>query len=1030
MVVLMPDELQLSVLGRPQILLGGQPLVDLVSVKAQALLIYLAVTRKVYSRSALAGLFWGDWPEDQARANLRQTLTKLRKAVGDHLTISWETVSLTHDLVQHVDAVDFLTLMDRTRSHCHRRPETCGSCAEHWQNAAALYQNAFLYDFSLPDCPEFELWIVAERERLHQQALEGLERLSAYFIRCGGYTQAQLFARRQLELDPFRETSYRQLMLALSLAGQRPAALAQYQACLRQLQDEFDIEPEQATQDLYQAIKQGHPLETHAGMRHNLPAPVTPFFGRQAECVHIRRQIEDPHCRLLSLVGPGGVGKSRLALEAAVDLRIHFEDGIFFVALAPLRDARLVLGAIAQALGVKDTGSQPLCEKLKGALCDRELLLILDNFEHVLDAALLIGELLASCRRLSVLATSREALRLTGEHVYVVPPLAVLSPCEIQQVSVVESLLCFGAVQLFVDRTQAIVPDFIPTPEATRTVAEICYWLDGLPLGIELAAGQMRHMHPTDMLGWLSCSAASSLQLLTQGARDMPMRQQTMRATIAWSYNLLDGPSKALFRRLAVFRGGCTLLAAEAVASELKIENEKLKNGPEHRPFSILNSQFSISEELESLVRKHLLQQTSDDQEQRYLSLEAIREFALEQLNESGDAQVCRRQHALFFLALSEQAEPELSGRDQQRWLTRLEAEHDNLRAALQWAIEISETEIALRMASALWRFWDTRGYVSQGCRWLEDALAQAEAATAAVRAKALNALGMLYLCRDDYPAAQSRFEEGLRLRRALGDMPGIAVSLNNLGLVAWWQGNYSLAHKLYQECLAIDRATGDTMGIGYSLGNLGLVAHHQGHRADAQAAFDESLAIFRQLGNRRHEAFALHNLGMLAYHQNDLQAARSLYETSLSIKQELGDKWGIASTLVYLASVTRRQGDLTLTGELLLRSLGLRQELSDTRGLVETLEGFAGYAVALQRADVAGRLFGAAQSIRMELGFVLHTADRAERDCNIEAARCQLTSAAFKTAFTDGQAMSLEQALAFLSAIQAQPAEDAYARP
>jgi non-specific serine/threonine protein kinase len=420
---------------------------------------------------------------------------------------------------------------------------------------------------------------------------------------------------------------------------------------------------------------------------------------------------------------------------------------------------------------------------------------------------------------------------------------------------------------------------------------------------------------------------------------------------------------------------------------------------------------------LESLASKHLLQTSGTGDERRYVMLETIHEYALERLNESGETYWCCQNHAQFFLGFVEQAEPELSGPHQQRWLDQLEAEHNNLRAALDWALQADAPDIAQRMAGALWRFWDTRGYLTEGRRWLEDALARG-GVPAHIRARALNGAGMLAYSQSDLVTAQMRFEESLALRRALNDQTGIAIALNNLGMVAWSQGNYAAAQQLYEECLAIDRATGDRAGSAYTLGNLGLVLHHQGNYAGAEAYFAESLAIFRAFGNRRQEAFALHNLGMASYHRRDRAEAHRHYQASLAIKQTLGDSWGIASTFVYLAQVTCAEGNLAATRERLERSYSLRHELDDKQGLIEVFEGCAALAVAQRRTENAAVLLGAAQALRQEHGFFHHTADRAECERSIAAARQALPGEAFATAWARGQAMRLEEAQSYALAV------------
>lgn len=995
----MPSRLQLLLLGPPRLLLDGQPLAELVSAKAHGLLFYLAATGETYSRAALTGLFWGDQPEDLARANLRQALTKLRRAIGDHLLITADTVAFNPALPYEVDVRSFLQLLEGARTHPHRNRATCHSCAERSRRAVELYRHDFLHGFGLDDCPEFELWMIAERERLRQLALEALEGLATFCLRRGDYSAAQRYARRQLDLDPVHEPAHRQLMLALAATGQRTAALAQYQACARRLQEEFGVEPDQPTRSLFEAIRRGEPPLPQVVTRHNLPAPITPFVGREHELAVVRERLENPACRLLTLVGPGGVGKTRLAREVAAGLLPTFSDGVFLVELASLRDPGLVPVAIAQAVGMQESGGRPLIEQLKAWIGQSDLLLLLDNCEHLLTAAPLVAELLAACPGLAVLATSREPLRLTGEHEYTVPPLP-LPELPNGAAPSVERLVESSAVQLFLQRARASVPSYATAPGETELVARICHRLDGLPLAIELAAGRSRQLSPAAILAQLQQAAPASLRLLDEGARDLPARHQTMRAAVAWSYNLLDEAERRLFRRLAVFAGGCVAEAAVAVADD---------DLPD------------VATLLVTLVEQCLLQRGGPADRPRFSMLEVIRDYGLEQLEEHGELEQCQRRLANYLVELVEPASQGLLGPEQASWIAQLQAEHANLRIALAWTIEAGEAAIALRLSGKLWRFWDTCGYLSEGRRWLEAALAlpvpepasgsQDEAKS--LRSGALNGLGMLTLNQGEYAAARAALEESLALRRAVGSQEGVADALNNLGIVAFRQGDYETAQQLYEECLAIDRASGNREWMGYSLGNLGLVYHHRGLAEQAEEAFSQGLALFREFGNRREEAFSLHNLGMSAYVRGELALARSRYEASLAIKEELGDKWGTATTLYYLADVARAEGDLGTARALLVRALKLSRELDVKQCLIELLEAFAALATAQARAEAAVTLFAAARRLGAELKIVLQAMDRAGRDRELAAARSSLSEAAFEAAWLRGQRLSLDQAWA-----------------
>src|SRR5437763_17100 len=558
------------------------------------------------------------------------------------------------------------------------------------------------------------------------------------------------------------------------------------------------------------ADREGQQLGNYRLM--HLPAQLTPLIGGEQEVAAVYALLQRPGVRLLTLTGTGGVGKTRLSLQVATDLLDDFADGVCFVPLAPVGDPELVVATIAQALGIKEVGERPLPDLLQAALRDQRLLL-LDNFEQVVAAAAGLADLLASCPGLKMLVTSRAVLHLHGEYEFPVPPLALPDLTTLPQ-----SLSQNAAVALFLERARAVKPDFELTPANTRAIAEICVRLDGLPLAIELAAARVKLLPPQALLARLE----HRLQVLTGGARDVPARQQTLRNLLAWSYDLLDGKQQQLFGRLSVFVGGCTLEAVEGLYTALG-----------DLPADVLDG-------VTSLIDKSLLRQTEQEgEEPRLLMLETIREYGLEALAASGEMESTRRAHATYYLALADLAELELGGPQQGVWLDRLEREHDNLRAALQWTIEQGEAggsmEMALRLGGALRRFWWGRGHWSEGRNFLERALATGLADTwidPSVRAKALLAASNLIFVQSDYERAKVLSEESLALYRELEDRHGIAYSLYRLGNVAWVRGDTAAARSLIGEALALFREVDDKEYIAYSLFSLGLFASSQGEYA------------------------------------------------------------------------------------------------------------------------------------------------------------------------------------------------------
>ena len=545
------------------------------------------------------------------------------------------------------------------------------------------------------------------------------------------------------------------------------------------------------------------------GPKHNLPAQTTHLIGREREIRAVREQLSKDNARLLTLSGVGGTGKTRLALQAAADMMDEFEHGVFFVSLAALSDAALVLPTIAKTFDLRETAGLPLLEQLQDYLRDKQLLLVLDNFEQVIDAAPRVSELLTAAARLKVLVTSREALRLSGETDYPVPPLSLPDPRRLPSLA---QLSQYEAVALFIERAVAVKPTFTVTNENAPAVAEICHRLDGLPLAIELAAARARVLPPERMLVELS----HRLNFLTSGSRDVPTRQKTLRGAIDWSHDLLTTTERELFRRLGVFVGGCTLESIETVCN--------------------VEKDLSVLETVESLVGKSLVKQTEAHGEPRFVMLETIREYAGERLLAAGEEERVRERHREYYLALAEEAQAKLIGAEQTEWLQHLEDEHENLRAALNWSLVVAGSDGGLRLCGALQRFWATRGHLSEGRGWCARFLGRAEGEVRTpARAKALNTAGVLAQLQADYPVASTQHEEGLAIRRQLGDQSGIAASLNNLANVFAQRADYSSAKTLYEESLAIRRQLGDRSGIAASLDNLGAVAHAQGDFVSAR---------------------------------------------------------------------------------------------------------------------------------------------------------------------------------------------------
>ena len=730
-----------------------------------------------------------------------------------------------------------------------------------------------------------------------------------------------------------------------------------------------------------------------------LPAQLTPLLGRERDAETVRTRLLRADVRLLTLTGPAGTGKTRLAVHVAAELIDDLEHGAVFVALDAIRDPHLVASAIARTLGVREAGGRSLREGLQDYLQDKQLLLVLDNFEQVLPAARLVAELLAACPGLKVLVTSRAALRLRGEHEVTVAPLALPDPAQLQDAAAVAQS---PAVALFAQRVQALQPDFRLTAANARTVAEICIRLEGLPLALELAAVRTRILSPQAILARL----AHRLQLLTSGTRDLPVRQQTLRAALGWSYDLLDAEEQRLFRRLAVFAGGCTLEAAQAVCTPA-----------DDRTTDALDI-------LASLVDKSLVQSVlQPDGEPRFRMLETIREYALEQLAASGELETTQRHHAAFFMTLAEEAEPQLTSAARGAWLDRLEAEHDNLRAALAWSRLQPGGDTGLRLAGACWWFWHLRGHVSEGRRWLESLLElPGSQEHTAARAKALYGAGGLAWVQGDYGSARSLVEESVALWQRLGDTRGLAYSLTIMGLVVDDQGDHARARALYKASVELFRAVEDSWGRAWSLFCLGRAALVAGDGAMTRSRYEESLAIFRQVGDTWAIALVLNNLAGVALVQGHDDAAGALFEEGLALLREAGDKWAVAMALSGLGRVAFRQGDHRRATARYAESLALRWDVAGKRGIAGCLIGLAEVAGALGEHERAARLVGAAASLLDAIGTPVWPVDRAQFDHAVAAARAGLGEDAFAAAWAAGRALPLDQAVGYALAAPPPP--------
>lgn len=920
--------------------------------KVEALLAYLALFPDIHTRDQLAALLWGDSPDQQARTSLRTALVTLRRALGDEIVIAdRDTVQLNPDLQIWAD------IHELERANLQ-------SSISSLQSLGSLYRGDLLTEF-------YDDWVLTERERYRAIYLDGLLALTQAYRSSSDYARAIETAQTILQNDPANEHAFQHIMFCQLAQGNRNAALDTYARCVTALQDELGVEPEPETRALYEWLKQTPTGTTLAAKITNLPIPLTSFVGRAREMSTVKQLlVRDAQLSrgngLVTLTGAGGTGKTRLAMQVATDLIDVFHEGVWWVELAPLTDPHLVPQAVAKSLGVRERTNEALSDTLVNALGANSLLLVLDNCEHLIEPCVVLAEkLLTHCPNLKVLATSREPLDIPGEQVWNVPTLAVP---QVQASSLAELALSFEGIRLFCERARALKSDFALTDENVVAVAQICQRLDGIPLAIELAAARVNVLTPAQIAERLD----DRFNLLTQNHRTVLPRQQTLRALIDWSYDLLTEDERILFRRLAVMRGGSTLEAIEAICSAPPLTRGRV---------------FDL---VARLVAKSLLVVQESANTSRYLFLDTIQHYALEKLSGSGEAASLYTAQLDYFCQFAETAAPLFEGPAQVEWFARVESEHANLRAALGFALEQHQSALALRLSGALEEFWQVRGYLAEGRQWLEQALQAGRAAfdsaptndfrlvyartalqTAALALtqgdyartrelaqahlelfRELDArasfgmaeiiLGKVARLQSSWETAREHFERGLAEMRTLNNPNGIAHAVRELGGIAESLGDYPRARALYQEALDASRSAGNTRDIATALNRLGGLEQQMGEYAQARADYVQARNLYAALGHRWSIAAVLTNLGNVAHSEGDYPSARAYHEEALGMMRELGDRRGTAVISSNLGNAYLLLADYPHARALHQQSLELRRALGDKRGVGMVLGNLA----------------------------------------------------------------------------------------
>lgn len=1025
-----PAPIQATLLGQVRINVGDRLINENAwSLRsARSLLLLLLITRgHTISKDRVLDTLWPEANPDVGRNALYKALHLLRRVLEPELTSARKSayIETRGDTITIFPSVDIWVDVD---AYEHKLSQAMQ--ASQVDRRKLLREAVNLYGGELLPTDPYEDWPLARREALRAAWEDAVLELAELDLDANEPQASVPSLELLLAHDPTVETAHRSLMRGYIAAGQRDRALRQYARCVTALENELGITPDVQTQDLHAAIEAAAPEPDSqpgidAGSFNNLPSPPTAIVGRDREIENLKGTLWRQDVRLVTLVGPGGVGKTRLALEVASQLVEDFVDGIAFVSLSAIRDPNLVLQAITQTFGLSEEPNVPAVSSLVAYLCSRDMLLVLDNFEQVLDATPEIGELLANCASLTVLVTSRERLQLRGEHIHEVPPLAVPRPDRLPSPSMLGR---YGSIELFRQHMQRIDPDFDITVVNSAVISAICGHLEGLPLAIELATARARFYSLDGLL-----SRLTSRLDIEEGARDLPSRQKTLRATVAWSHDLLSPEEQAVFRRLSTAIGGYTTDTAEDICGDENIQVHRL---------------------IHSLAEKHLIRWEKTESGPRITMLETIREYALECLHESGEGDAVKQRHSVHFLHMVTQAADHLVGTDQIIWFERFETEQGNLRLALEWGFDRQE-DIGLTAAlsaAILWRYWLRRRALSEGITWLERASALKDLPPS-IRTRVLLALAHLREAQSDYARAETLIEEALPISRQIGDQSGVAKALNGLGEIAEDRGDFARATSLHQQALEIYQNTGLRRNSAGSLNKLAIVAYYQGDYETATTLWEESVQIYNELEDHWAAGVVLGNLGAVAMATKDFDKAVTLHQENLEIAHQLKDPGSIGRALCNLAEAFQMRGDgdqdtlleealdlhrethdkqceistLTLmafsalergnrlhAATLFAEGLTLCESIGDLATMASSalLERIAALAVVSDQPCDAVRLLGASSSLRKQLGAPIMPYLEQIRDRTLEQAQAVLGSRDLDTALDEGHILTSSAAV------------------
>jgi predicted ATPase/DNA-binding SARP family transcriptional activator len=1019
-------------LGPPQLILENEP-INVNRRSIVALLSYLAVNdsggaKRVYTRESLSALLWPDYDQVKAFTNLRHTLWEIQKTFGSNwLIANRETIGLQPGANIWVDVHRFESLI--AESHAL---DDVSLRIPLLLESVKLYRHHFLTGFNLKNAPTFEEWSLSKADELRHKHTEALTLLAEDYCLLGDAESALQYARRLVTFDPLNESAHRLLMQVYGQVGQHNAALKQYQDFEQLLRKELGLDPQPETRALYKQIRKGDLKHVPVGIQretitpqNNLPQQLTSFIGRekgQAEIVSLLANN-----RLITLTGSGGIGKTRVSLQVAAKVFHQFPDGVWFIELAPLTNPDLIAQTILSTLHLGEQAGKTPLMVLEEQLIHKKVLLILDNCEHLIDASARVAHaLLKATSEVKILATSREVMGIGGEIAWRVPSLALPDPK-----SPPDQLTKYESISLFMERALSVQPHLNLDETSMLAIAQICSRLDGIPLAIELAAARVNALGVKQIARRLD----DRFRLLTKGSRIVLERQQTLRAAIDWSYNLLDTEEKELLARFSVFMGGWTLEAAEQVC--IRREGE-----------------FGVLDVLSDLIDKSLVIMDGSTGEARYHLLETTRQYALEKLGESAGDKIWRDQHLAYFIELAEKGNKEATGPLQAEVIDLMDAELDNFRAALDWCISNQDLEPALQLLGALGWAWDMRGYYHEFRSWFERIRVLGNCADyPEAYARLLNHVGRFATDFDHRSDAESILEECRAIWSQVGERgeQGLADVVCVLAMNAHHKGNIDRAESFYKESIALAQKCNNHRALAASTVFLGIIEQERGNLAQSIDLYKQGLELAQNAGDLLFISLACGNLSDLYLQQGNLKKARPLLERELEISGKLQFRFGLAPAWVSMCELNRREGDYTQAEQWLEKSMAVSRDLGlkelirfnlylfgllalhrndytsaikyfreyfdraveEKLILCRFLTGMSAVAGGTSQPELCARIFGAAQLIiESTSDFRMDPFDRAEFDRHIQIARFQLGNAKFKALTKEAHTMSMEQAI------------------